>query len=295
MYGVMIACAPTATRSPRARSSLPPLRYCTPTTRAGLDLDPLHLRLQEKGDARVLVQLRHVKVDLELRAHRTDGAHARAAADRAPGLDAARARARQGDVLAGVLARQRFVERVQAMRGEGVGRGARVRPGLAAGDPHCPFDPQEVRLERVVVQRPVDADAIQALGAEVVGMHPRRVARPARAAAERDVLDPGLLRGAVDDHVVEAEIEVAPALEARRRVGAAAPLEHEDASVRAGVAQVLEQEERRGEAGADDDRRIARRGGSRRHVVRFGWICRAWRMPGAGVRLPCEICRRPAT
>ena len=35
-----------------------------------------------------------------------------------------------------------------------------------------------------------------------------------------------------------------------------------------GVAQELEQKERRGETGADDDRRMVRRGKSRPHVVR---------------------------
>jgi hypothetical protein len=46
------------------------------------------------------------------------------------------------------------------------------------------------------------------------------------------------LRRAVDDQVVEAHIDIAPPLEARRRIGAAAPLEYQDTSLRAGVAQV---------------------------------------------------------
>src|SRR6187200_1890412 len=98
-------------------------------------------------------------------------------------------------------------------------------------------------------------------------MHPRRVAGPALATTEADVLQPRLLRGAVNDQVFEAAINIATAFEALHRVGSTPPLEHKDTGVRTCMTQVLQQEERRSEASTDNDCRVACRVDRRRQLV----------------------------
>jgi len=231
---------------------------------AALHIDRLHRGAEDQLDARVPIEMRELVQHCELRVDRAEIAGDVRAAGRAVPSRPGGTRARLHENLAGKGAPEELVHRRVAVRP------LRVRPAPRegrvvhprAGHLHDVLGIAVVRLELFVLQGPVDADSELRPQPEVVRQHAGSAREPAVRVPAKGVEEEPLFLGVpVHERTLgrgkEGHTLVDQLLLVRVHD---ATLEHEHAR-RGRALQVTVEEERRREAGADDDQ-----------IVRLGHI-----------------------